>query len=71
MHSIIPQPDAVGTAVPMDVSAVAFVLANMEPDAWAPILPGELWEDVLGRREAVRDMVDELLVEFAGSEVAA
>src|SRR2546422_711023 len=26
---------------------------------------GESWEEILGRREAVRDMVDELLAEYA------
>jgi hypothetical protein len=59
MQAIIPQ---VSTAVPMDVSALAFALANMEPDIWAPVLPGESWADVIARREARADMLDELLI---------
>src|SRR3954451_10798018 len=70
MQGIIPQPEAASTAAPMDVSALAFVLTNMDPDALAPVLPGESWEEILGRREAVRDMVDELLAEFVGQEEA-
>lgn len=57
-----------------DVSALVFVLVNMGgiPDVWAPARPGELWEDVLARKDAAEHMVDELLVEFAAAgEVAA
>jgi len=36
--------------IAMTMNPNEIVLANMKPDVWAPILPGELWSDVLGRR---------------------
>lgn len=69
MQAIIPQAE-VGAAAPMDVSALAFALANMEPDLWAPARPGEEWAEVIARRDAARDILDDLLAEAAG-EVAA
>lgn len=68
MQAMIPQPGS--AAAPLDVSALAHVLAHMEPDIWTPALPGERWADVVARREAARDMLDELLAEVGG-EVAA
>jgi hypothetical protein len=64
MQAIIPQVGG-GAAVPMDVSALAFALANMEPDVWAPVRPGEAWADVIARRDAARDILDDLLAEAA------
>lgn len=68
MQAIIPQVG--GGAAPMDVSALAFALANMEPDLWAPVRPGEEWAEIIARRDAARDILDDLLAEAAG-EVAA
>jgi hypothetical protein len=65
MQGIIPQTAAVGATAPMDVRGLAFALANMEPDLWAPVRPGEAWADVLARRDAARDILDELLAEAA------
>lgn len=75
MATIIPLPTTKNTP-PLDAGAVAFVLACMPEYAelWAPILPGESFEDALTRREAARDIVDELLAEYtelAAEEVAA
>lgn len=57
-------------AVLIDASALAFALANMEPDLWAPARPGEAWADVIARRDAARDILDDLLVEAAGGLAA-
>ena len=47
----------------LDVSPLAFVLERMAPGLWAPILDGETFEDALTRREAARDILDDLLAE--------
>jgi hypothetical protein len=65
MLHIIPQPASIGT--PVDVRAIAHVLANTEPDLWAPVLPGESWADLIARREARADILDELLVTVGGT----
>jgi len=56
--------------VDLDVSAFAFALANMDPDVWAPARPGELWVNVLAREDAARDILADLMAEYA-DEVAA
>jgi hypothetical protein len=63
--SIIPLPYASRPAPDLDARPMAFALDHMEPELWAPILPGESFEDALTRREAARDILDELLAEVA------
>jgi len=57
-----------------DIAPLAFALERMTPGLWAPILDGETLEDALTRREAARDILDDLLAEAreaaeAGEEV--
>lgn len=49
---------------PLDVGPLAYALSRMTPGLWAPILPGESFEDALTRREAARDILDDLLREY-------
>lgn len=75
MTTIIPLPTTKNTP-PHPAEALAYVLSRMPEytELWAPILPGESFEDALTRREAARDILDELLAEYAelaAEEVAA
>lgn len=54
----------------LDVTPLAFALERMVPGLWAPILDGETFEDALTRREAARDILDDLLCEFADQAAA-
>jgi hypothetical protein len=64
MSTIIPLPVPEGIGRRADVSALAFALDRMTPGLWAPILPGENLDDALTRREAARDILDDLLAEY-------
>jgi hypothetical protein len=66
--SIISPPIAEDHPAP-DVRPLAHALTHMHPDLWAPLLEDESFEDALVRREAARDILDDLLAEFA--ELAA
>jgi hypothetical protein len=68
--SIITLPYASRPAPDPDVQPLAYALARMEPELWAPILPGESFEDALTRREAARDILSDLLAEY-GDKIAA
>lgn len=59
-----------GCDLGMDVRPLAYVLDNTLPDLWALILPGESFEDVMARREAARDIADDLLAEFGATAMA-
>lgn len=50
----------------LDVGPLAAVLAQMEPEVLAVILPGETIEDAHARRAAGLDILGELLNEFGG-----
>ncbi|MFG1755916.1 hypothetical protein [Streptosporangium sandarakinum] len=62
MGSIIPLPRI---APDIDVRPLAYALANMEPELQALVLPGETWDDMMTRRAAAADILNELLAEFA------
>lgn len=62
MAHIIPLARA-ESAMPLEVGPLAWALSRMTPGLWAPILPGESFDDALVRREAARDILDELLAE--------
>lgn len=70
--SIIPlSPPAVSTrAAGLDVRPLAYALSQMEPDLRALILPGESWEDMMARREASLDILDDLLAEVVDDLLA-
>jgi hypothetical protein len=65
--SIIPLPRT--TATPADARPLAFALSRMAPGLCDLIIPGESWDDMMARREAARDILDDLLME-AGDELA-
>jgi len=53
-------------AMGSDWSPLVFVLANTDSDLWEPgLLPGESFVEASARREAARDITDDLLDEFA------
>ncbi|MFD8534308.1 hypothetical protein ACFV0L_43560 [Streptosporangium canum] len=62
MRSIIPLPR---TAPDLDTRPLAYALSHMEPDLRALVLPGESWDDMMTRREAAADILDDLLAEAA------
>jgi hypothetical protein len=71
MSVIIPA-RVVFDATTLDARVLASVLGSTEADLWAPhLLPKEDEEDMAARRAAAADILDDLLVEFAGQEVAA
>lgn len=47
----------------LDVRPLAYALSRMIPDLRALILPGETLPDVLARRDAAADILDDLLAE--------
>lgn len=49
----------------IDVRPLAYVLTHMHPDLNKPILPGESWNDMMARRAAAADILDDLLTEAA------
>ncbi|GII89703.1 hypothetical protein Ssi03_76930 [Sphaerisporangium siamense] len=65
MSTIIPFPSLRRGRPPLDVGPLAYVLARMEPDLRELILPGESWEELMTRRQAEADILDELLAEYA------
>lgn len=69
--TIIPLPTTENTVPPPDAGALAFALVHMDADLWAPILPDESFEDALTRREAARDILDELLAEYSAELATA
>lgn len=58
MSSIMAEP-----ATGQDVRPLAHVLANTDPELWALALSGESWADMVARREAGHDILDDLLAE--------
>ena len=70
MAHIIPLARAGGQETPPDVRPLAWVLERCPLDWWAPILDGETVEDTLVRREAARDILDELLAEYSAAQAA-
>lgn len=68
MSNIISLPVAAGTARP-NIEALAWALDRMTAGLWAPILPGESFDDALNRREAARDILDDLLAEYAEEQM--
>ncbi|MET8146341.1 hypothetical protein ABZU32_39045 [Sphaerisporangium sp. NPDC005288] len=54
---------------PLRVASLAYALTRMEPELRELILPGESWDEMLARREAAADILDDLLAE-AGEEFA-
>lgn len=69
MSSIMPLPRTSSTPPP-DVRPLAYALTRMTPGLTALVLPGEDWDAMMARREAARDILDDLLAE-AGHELAA
>ncbi|MFB4320707.1 hypothetical protein [Actinomadura sp. 21ATH] len=55
----------------LEVAPLVWATTRMTPGLWAPILPGESFDDALVRREAARDILDELLAEYAAAEGAS
>lgn len=56
---------------PPDVSVFAAVLADTDPDVWAPgLLPGESLDELRARRDAAADFLDELLTGITARAVA-
>lgn len=53
----------------VDVSALEWALERVPLEWWAPILPGEDLEQARARREAVADILDDLLYEVAAGGV--
>lgn len=66
MASIIPLPRQAANR-PMDVRPLAYVLDRMDPDLTRLVLPGETWDDMMTRRDAARDILDDLLAEYAAT----
>lgn len=48
-----------------DVRPLAYALDHMTPGLTALILPGESWDDMMARRAAAADILDDLLAEYA------
>lgn len=67
MAHIIPLARAGEQEAPPDVRPLAWALERMTAGLWAPILPGESLDDALTRREAARDILDELLAEYGAA----
>lgn len=64
MGPIIPFPRQ-NTNPPLDVRPLAYALSRMAPELTALVLPGETWDDMMTRRAACADILDDLLAEAA------
>lgn len=62
MRSIIPFPRP-RTAPDLDVRPLVYALSRMAPELTALVLPGETWDDMMTRRAAAADILDDLLTE--------
>ena len=62
--SIIPFPRQAANR-PLDVRPLVYALSRMAPELTALVLPGETWDDMMTRRAACADILDDLLAEAA------
>ncbi|GAA3037608.1 hypothetical protein [Streptosporangium longisporum] len=60
---IIPRPRA--ALDNLDASALTYALSRMTPELTFLVLPGESWDEMMARREAASDILDDLLAEAA------
>lgn len=58
------------TEADLDARPLAYALTRMHPDLAALILPGETWDDMMARRQAAVDILDDLLAEYAARDDA-
>ncbi|WP_433382663.1 hypothetical protein [Streptosporangium sp. CA-115845] len=64
MESIIPRIPRPRTAADdLDASSLAYALSRMTPELTVLSLPGESWADMMARRAAAADILDDLLAE--------
>ncbi|MBG0819097.1 hypothetical protein [Planomonospora sp. ID82291] len=71
MGAIIPLIACPRTASTLDIRPLAYALSRMTPGLTELILPGEDWDSLMVRRDAARDILDELLHEYAAETAEA